>query len=149
MNHHYIATPLLIAGLLLTAPARIFAAPGPAVKTVAAKPKLAPRPLPGTSGKAAAVAPAATQRMTTTVKRIAQRTPASAAADNAGPEARILMIYRNGTAGIPAVPTTPDTGSATRQPDMIQPSSLTNPRPGQVRIISKAEADALAAQPQP
>jgi hypothetical protein len=149
MNHHPIAILLLIAGLLLAAPPRISAAPGAAVKKVAAKPKLAPRPLPGTSGHAAAVAPAVSQRMTTTVKRIAQKGPATAAAGNSAPEARILMVYRNGTAGVPAVPTTPGTDSAAPQPDMIQPSSLTNPRPGEVRIISKAEADALAAQPQP
>ena len=148
MNHHHIATLLLIAGLLLTAPLRISAAPGPAVKSVAAKPKLAPRPLPGTSGNAP-LAPALSQPMTTTVKRVAQKAPASAVAGNAGPEARILRIYRNGTAGLPLVPTTPDAGSASREADMIKPSSLTNPRPGQVRIISKAEADALAAQPQP
>jgi hypothetical protein len=59
------------------------------------------------------------------------------------------MIFRSGTAGIPQVPPSENSSAGSGSAGLIQPASLATPRPGQVRIISKAEADALAAQPHP
>ena len=56
------------------------------------------------------------------------------------------MIYRSGTfEPLPADPAPP--APALPLPEEARPESAALPRAGQVRIISKAEADVLAAQP--
>lgn len=146
---------LMLAGVLLAGPWQLFSAapeakPAPA-KPAAAKPKLAPRPVPGTTASVPNQAPSKaaplgaahhSPNISFSPKPAASKAPASGGA----PEARILMIYRSGTfEPLPADPAPPPT--AAPLPEEARPESAALSRPGQVRIISKAEADVLAAQP--
>jgi hypothetical protein len=65
-----------------------------------------------------------------------------------GGQARILMVFRSGAEGVPPVSTAAAAPAALAEPPLVRPASLTDPREGQVRIISKAEAEALVAKPQ-
>jgi hypothetical protein len=153
MNHPFHLHPLrsalrtLCAGVLIAAlPQVCCAAPGQAAPAVAPKPKLAPRPIPGMSGSAA---PAPSQPLAPTAKRVAPKSQAPSVASSGVEQARILKIYRSGTVAVPPPP--PEAARASEPADagLVRPASLATPRPGQVRIISKAEAEALAAQPEP
>jgi hypothetical protein len=154
MNTRYHVIKYLMAAALLAAPWQISTA-APAMKEspksqnpakpMASKPKLAPRPVPGTSGSANAVASASAP---VTVRR----TPAAAPAAHAAPaadQARIIMIYRSGTfEPLPPDPAPEEPkGLDDKSTGEAQPAPVPLPGPGEVRIISKAQADALAAQP--
>jgi hypothetical protein len=142
-TRHLVLACLLVSGCMQAVTA---APPGPAPvkpKTVAAKPKLAPRPIPGMSGNPAptlaTAAPA--RKMTAPVAN-----PATSAGN--GPElAHILMIYRRGSVSLPA--TTPQPSVPKASVEIVQPVSMTSvPRPGEVRIITKEEAQKFLAKPE-
>ena len=105
-----------------------------------AKPRLGPRPVPGMpkAGIKAAGQPS------TPVPTAAMMAAMAAAAGPAADTARIVKIYRRGTLAVPkevpavAAPLTPATHDA--------PAA---PLPGQVRILTKSQADLLAAPPSP
>jgi hypothetical protein len=73
---------------------------------------------------------------------------AAAAANANGPEqAHIVMIYRRGSALLPA--TAPLPSAPRPAEEIVQPVNMsTAPREGEVRIISKEEADKFVVKPQ-
>ena len=103
------------------------------------KPRLVPRPVPGLAKDA--------------LKSDRQPAPSTAAvttkaASVEGPssdKARIVAIYRRGTLGLPKEP--PAAAPLTSQ-EAPKPA-IAAPKPGQVRILTKAQADVVAAQPSP
>jgi hypothetical protein len=148
--HAWLITPYLVLSGVLFLGLLQGAHAAPEVRVPAsAKPKLTPRPLPG-FGPAAAVPSTPSESSSSltitplplsasppTAARRAAPTPAAGA-----PHARILMIYRRGTPGLPNTPASTPTpkisGTGSSVPSIV-------PRAGQVRIITKAEAEALAA----
>ena len=149
MKPHTTTPHLVLAGILFSGCLQVATAapPGAAPKTVAAKPKLAPRPLPGMSGSSA---PAPLQPMAAPVRKVTSSvasTAAAAANANGQEQARIVMIYRRGSALLPA--TAPLPSVPTPAEDIVRPVNMsTAPREGEVRIISKEEADKFIAKPQ-
>jgi hypothetical protein len=145
MKSHSALFRLLIAGLLLPGSLpHAIAAPGPATPAVAPKPKLAPRPIPGMSGNSA---PTLSRPRAPASRTVASKGPATTPAAGGAETARILGVLRSGSIALPPIAATPAAPPEFPDTGMIRPASLTTPRPGQVRIISKAQADALAAQP--
>jgi hypothetical protein len=143
----YPTTPrLLLAGLLFSGCLQVATAtpPAPAPKTGAAKPKLAPRPIPGMAGSSA---PAPMPAMATPARKMASVASAAAPAGSGPEQAHIVMIYRRGSAALPATAALPS--AAKHEPDIVQPVNMaTAPRDGEVRIITKEEADKFAAKPE-
>jgi len=154
---------LLLAGVLLAAPWQLSIA-APEAKPAAAKPaakpaaktKMAPRPVPGMSDSASdqahkqvdPMAARSSSNISFAPKPASSKPAASGKTPASGaPQARILMIYRSGTfEPLPADPAA-SPAPAPPLPEEVRPESAALSRPGQVRIISKAEADVLAAQP--
>ncbi len=145
MNRHHHSCRLLLAALLGACILRTASA-GPSPQTVAGKPKFAPRAVPGLS---ASSLPTVVHPVAAPAKPAPRQPSAVVSAATTGDETRILMIYRRGSAALPPSLAVPPTPAAAPAPALVRPVSFTNPRPGEVRIISKAEADALAAQPNP
>jgi hypothetical protein len=146
MKRHTTTPHLLLAGILFSGCLQVAIATPPvsAHKTVAAKPKLAPRPLPGMSGNSA---PAPVQVMATPVRKIAPPAPTTAPSGSGPEQAHIVMIYRRGSAALPA--TTPLPSATKSAPDIVQPINMSAaPREGEVRIITREEADKFAAKPE-
>ena len=145
---------LLVAGGLQP----VLAGPAPAGKTVAAKPKFAPRAVPGMSNHDPNTEPAGdhARAYTAPTRAAVARTssaPSAASSAAAAAPTRILMIYRRGTVELPPAPqqapavipaslSTPLPAAEAQ----ARPATFTPPPPGVVRIVSKAEADAIAAQ---
>ena len=137
---------LVLAGILLSGCLQVAAAPPGAdskAKTPAAKPKLAPRAVPGMSGNPA---PAPIKAMGTPVRKL---TAAAPTASVTGPEqAHIVMIYRRGSASLPAT-TSPQSSAPKPSEEIVEPVSLNSlPRSGEVRIITKEEAEKFTAKPE-
>jgi hypothetical protein len=138
---YLVLTGLLFVGLLQSAGA------APEVRVPAAsKPKFVPRPVPGMGHHAPA--PMMTLPVVASGSTAPRSQPAAAATSTGTPQTRILMVYRRGTYTIPgaegvglATPSPTPSGAGMGAPSIV-------PRPGQVRIITKAEAEALVAQPE-
>jgi hypothetical protein len=139
MKNHPTTRHLVLAGILLSGCLQLAAAPpGAEPKSPAAKPKLAPRPVPGLSRNSA---PAPIQAKAAPVRKLTPAAASTATAADSGPEqAHIVMIYRRGSAAHPATTPLP---SAPRPPEeIVQPVGVTSvPHPGEVRIITKEEAE--------
>jgi hypothetical protein len=147
--HTWLITPYLVLSGVLFLGLLQGANAAPEVRVPAsAKPKFTPRPLPGFGPAAAVPSTPSESSSSLAITPLPLSAPAAAAArgapnPNAGPpQARILMIYRRGTPGVPNTPASTPTpkvsGVAPSVPSIV-------PRAGQVRIITKAEAEALAA----
>jgi hypothetical protein len=105
----------------------------------APKPRLVPRPVPGMAKDSLKSdrQPAPSTPLVT---------PKAASVDSPSlDKARIVAIYRRGTFAAPkeAPGPAPLTGPETAKP------AIPTPKPGQVRILTKAQADVVAAQPSP
>ena len=105
-----------------------------------AKPRMGPRPIPGMPKASVKAASQPSPPVPSAAMVAAMAATAGPATDTA----RIVKIYRRGTLAAPkvvpavAAPLNPTTQSA--------PAA---PLPGQVRILTKTQADLLAAQPSP
>ena len=150
MNTWFLAPSLLVAGILCCGLLQAgHAGPPP----VAPKPKFAPRAIPGMGGSSQAepAEPVASGAVLSTKPRVAvpsvQTAPPRATAPSGDQTARILYIYRRGTIEVPSAPVPVSLPSA-KSAEQITPSTSIVPRPGQVRIISKADAELLLAQPE-
>jgi hypothetical protein len=146
MKNHPTTRHLVLAGILLSGCLQVAAAPpGAAPKTAAAKPKLAPRPVPGLS-KNSAVAPI--QAKAAPVRKLTSPAASKATpADNGPEQAHIVMIYRRGSAALPVA--TPQLSAPKPSVEIIQPVSMTSiPHPGEVRIITKEEAEKFVTKPE-
>lgn len=136
---------LVLAGILLSGCLQVAAAP-PGAESKAktpAKPKLAPRAVPGMSGNPA---PAPIKAMGAPVRKMAAGAPAPSG--NGPEQAHIVMIYRRGSASLPA--TTPPQPSAPKpSEEIVEPVSLNSiPKSGEVRIITKEQAEKFTAKPE-
>jgi hypothetical protein len=146
MKRHTTTPHLLLAGILFSGcmQVAIAAPPGPAPKPVAAKPKLAPRPLPGMSGNS--VAGPSQVRAAAPIRKVNPAALAAAAAGDGADQARIVMIYRRGSAELPA--TAPLPSAPSQSVDIVQPVNMSSaPRDGEVRIITKEEAEKFVVKP--
>ncbi|MDB6075649.1 MAG: hypothetical protein JWO89_3289 [Verrucomicrobiaceae bacterium] len=103
------------------------------------KPRLVPRPVPGMSKDAL-------KSDHQPAPSTAPITAKAASGDSPSPDkARIVAIYRRGTFTLPKeLPATATLPS----PESAKPT-IAVPKPGQVRILTKAQADLIAAQPSP
>jgi hypothetical protein len=158
MNLWSFASYVLMAGILFMGMTQVSHA-DPA--TVVPKPKLAPRAIPGMGGgshddhghgQVAAAAPADSGTVVSTKTKPAVPIAANSGfkrpvIPTSGDQARIVYIYRRGTVELPSQPI-PASLSAPKAAAEINAAPSIIPRPGQVRVISKADADMLLAQPE-
>jgi hypothetical protein len=150
MNTWFLAPYLLMAGILCFGLLQAgHAGPPPA----APKPKFAPRAIPGMGGTSHAdhEEPVASGTVLSSKPKVPVPTVQSpsqrAKAPSGDQAARILYIYRRGTIEVPSAPV-PVSLPAPKSAEQLNPATSIVPRPGQVRIISKADAELLLAQPE-
>jgi hypothetical protein len=148
MNTWFFAPYLLVAGILCLGLLQAGHAGPPA--PVAPKPKFAPRAIPGMGGALhvdhsdpVASGTVLSSKPNPTARQLAPQN----ASIPSGDQARILYIYRRGTIEVPSAPV-PVSLPAAKSAEQLNPATSIVPRPGQVRILSKADAELLLAQPE-
>jgi|GEM_PF-2430384 len=116
----------------------------PAPTAPAPKPRFAPRPVPGMFTSP----PRPTSQISRPVTAPTATGYTASATVSGTEQARIVAIYRRGTFTLPPDAPVPVTSLAIPQAP-AKPATTPALRPGQIRIMTQAEAAQLVAQPKP